>query len=84
MKKSSYFYQIGAMKADRDAKLRDPIFGIFDDNEGAYGRRRIHNEIGMVVGKRRISRILKEQGRIAFGCKSYKKNKRYDSYKKEI
>ena len=62
------------MKADRDAKLRDPVFGIFDDNEGAYGRRCIHDEIGMVVGKRRI----------AFGSKSRKKNKRYDSYKKEL
>jgi putative transposase len=62
------------MKADRDAKLRDPVFGIFDDNEGAYGRRRIHDEIGIIVGKCRI----------AFGSKSYKKNKRYDSYKKEI
>ena len=74
MRKSSYFYQVGAMKADRDAKLRDSVFGIFDDNEGAYGRRHIHDEIGMVVGKCRI----------AFGSKSYKKNKRYDSYKKEI
>ena len=79
MRKSSYFYQVGTMKADRD-----PVFGIFDDNERAYGRRRIHDEIGIIVGKRRISRILKEQGRIAFGCKSYKKNKRYDSYEKEI
>ena len=84
MRKSSHFYQVGAMKADRDAKLRDPVFGIFDDNERAYGRHRIHDEIGIIVGKCRISRILKEQGRIAFGCKSYKKNKRYDSYKKEI
>ena len=74
MRKSSYFYQVGAVKADRDAKLRDPVFGIFDDNERAYGRHRIHDEIGMVVGKCRI----------AFGCKSYKKTKRYDSYEKEI
>lgn len=57
------------MKADRDL-----VFGIFDDNEGAYRRHRIHDEIDMVVGKRRI----------AFGSKSCKKNKRYDSYKKEI
>ncbi|QUC04585.1 hypothetical protein [Atopobium sp. oral taxon 416] len=57
------------MKADRD-----PVFGIFDDNEGAYRRRCIHDEIGMVVSKRRI----------AFGSKSRKKNKRYDSYKKEL
>ena len=69
MRKSSYFYQVGTMKADRD-----PVFGIFDDNERAYGRRRIHNEIGIIVGKCRI----------AFGSKSRKKNKRYDSYKKEI
>ena len=84
MRKSSYLYQVGAMKADRDAEARDPVFGIFDDNERAYGRRRIHDKIGMVVGKRRISHILKEQGRIAFGSKIRKKNKRYDSYEKEI
>ena len=90
MKKSSYYYQVGAMKVDRDAEVRKLVVGIFDSNDGTYGRRRIRDEmaadpeVDAVVGERRISRILKEENLVALGYERRKKNRPYDSYEGEI
>jgi hypothetical protein len=72
-KRSSHFYQVGAMRADRDAGVRELAPGIFDDNDETYGRRRTRDEmaanpeIDTVIGERKVSRVPREGNRVAWG-----------------
>ena len=71
MARSSYQYQQGALRApDRGEEARRRISGVFDANDGIYGRRRIHDELkagGETIGERRIARIMAEEGLEARG-----------------
>lgn len=62
MARSSHQYQLSAIAAgDRDAEARKMVCAVFDASDGAYGRRRIHDELearGHAIGERRIGRIM--------------------------
>lgn len=86
MARSSYQYQQGALRApDRGEEARRRISGVFDANDGIYGRRRIHDEPeagGETIGERRIARIMAEEGLEARG--RTKPKRRYSSYAGEV
>lgn len=86
MARSSYQYQQGALRApDRGEEARRRISGVFDANDGIYGRRRIHDELkagGETIGERRIARIMAEEGLEARG--RTKPKRRYSSYAGEV
>ena len=83
--RSSYQYQIAAIaRGDRHAELREAICEVFDANDGAYGRRRIHDELaanGIVAGEHLIASIMSEEHLIARGRK---RKRGYNSYKGEL
>ena len=89
-KRSSHFYPVGAMRADRDAGVRELAPGTLDDNDGIHGRRRIRDgtaaspEIDTVIGERRISRVPREGNRVAWGHERRKENRPHDSCAGEI
>lgn len=76
----------GALRApDRGEEARRRISGVFDANDGIYGRRRIHDELkagGETIGERRIARIMAEEGLEARG--RTKPKRRYSSYAGEV
>lgn len=86
MARSSHQYQLSAIAAgDRDAGARELVCAVFNANDGAYGRRRIHDELearGHVIGERRIGRIMAEEKLEAHG--KAKPGKAYSSYKGEV
>ncbi|QQX25648.1 IS3 family transposase [Heyndrickxia sporothermodurans] len=63
---SSYHYHIKMMKkVNPDQGLEDLIQSIFEENDGNYGYRRIHLELGnrgYKVNHKRIQRIMKKLG----------------------
>ena len=65
MARSSHQCQPSAIAAgDRDAGARELACAVLDANDGAYGRRRIHDgpeARGHVIGERRIGRIMAEE-----------------------
>ena len=86
MARSSYHYQIRASSApDRDAEARELVRDVFEDSGGAYGRRRIVDELrsrGHAIGERRVARLMAEGKMVAAGA--VKGRKGYCSYKGEI
>ena len=86
MARSSHQYQQGALRApDRDEEARRRISGVFDANDGIYGRRRIHDGLkarGETIGGRGIARIMAEEGLEARG--RTKPKRRYSSYAGEV
>lgn len=85
IKKSSYYYQVGAMAAAGTDDADDAVQAVFRESDGRYGRRRIHDELaaeGVIVGERRISAIMKRKGLVAKGSKRRKRG--YSSYRGEV
>jgi len=83
MAKSSYAYQVIAIKTDKYADLRDDVKGAFIESSSRYGYRRIHSVIksaGATVSEKVIRRIMKEEDLSVPNIK----RKRYSSYKGEI
>ncbi|MBL5812690.1 IS3 family transposase, partial [Bacillus sporothermodurans] len=80
---SSYHYHIKMMKkVNPDQGLEDLIQSIFEENDGNYGYRRIHLELGnrgYKVNHKRIQRIMKKLG--LKGKKFWRKTRKYSSYK---
>lgn len=83
--KSSYDYQISAMsRPDKYAGVRRAVEESFMASGGAYGRRRIHDDLaslGIVVSEKVITSIMKEARLVARGSK---RRRGYSSYKGEI
>lgn len=86
MAQSSHQHQLSAIAAgDRDAGARELACAVFEANDGAYGRRRIHDELeaqGHVIGERGIGRIMAEKRLEARGKASPRKA--HSSYKGEV
>ena len=86
MARSSYHYQVAASKApDRDAGAREAVREVFEESGGAYGRRRVADELrarGHAIGERRVARIMAEGEMVAAG--TVKAKRRYCSYEGEI
>ena len=86
MARSSHQYQPEAMRSpDGDAEAREMACAVFDANDGTYGRRRIHDEPeaqGLVVGERRIGRIMAEERLEARGKAKPKRG--HGSYEGEV
>lgn len=83
MAKSSYHYQVLALKTDKYAELRAMIKKIFEDSHERYGYRRIHfliKSMGTRVSEKVVRRIMKEEKLSVI----YNKRRRYSSYKGEI
>ena len=83
MAKSSYFYQVQALKDDKYSEVRKEIREAFNDSKGRYGYRRIHSVVksaGTIVSEKVIRRIMKEEHLTV----PYIKRKKYNSYKGEI
>ncbi len=83
MAKSSYCYQVTAMKSDKYAKIRTVIAKISLDSSNTYGYRRVHSELqtsNMVLSEKVVRRIMKEENLVV----KTPKRKRYSSYKGEI
>lgn len=86
MSRSSHQYQLSAIaRGDKDAEARRLVCEVFDANDGAYGRRRIRDELasrGHAMGERRIARIMAEEELVARG--RTKPKRRYSSYAGEV
>jgi len=83
MAKSSYSYQVVAIKTDKYTSLRTNVKAAFKESSSRYGYRRIHSIIksdGATVSEKVIRRIMKEE---ALEVPNIKR-KRYSSYKGEI
>lgn len=83
MAKSSYCYQVNAMKTDKYQKLREDIKEAFKESKNRYGYRRIHAVItftGKTISEKVIRRVMKEEGLVVPSIK----RKKYNSYKGEI
>jgi transposase InsO family protein/transposase-like protein len=83
MAKSSYFYQVQALKEDKYSELRKEIKEAFNDSKSRYGYRRIHSVVksaGTIVSEKVIRRIMNEEQLTV----PYIKRKKYNSYKGEI
>ena len=83
MAKSSYEYQVKALRRDKYENIRKEIRKIFDDNYQAYGYRRIHGELknqGRAVSEKVVRRIMKEENVHPF----VPRMKKYSSYQGEI
>jgi len=64
--RSTYYYKARERKSEDD--VTNAIIKIFKDNRSAYGTRKIKVELakqGLVVSRRRIARIMKEQGLVS-------------------
>ncbi len=79
--KSSYFYQLKAIKRSRkDALLRADIRAIFSESFDTYGYRRIHVKLasrGIKVSEKVVRRIMKEEELVVI----HMRRKTYNSYK---
>lgn len=84
MSKSSYFYQLYAMKrSDKYSDLRIRIKNIFEDNYNSYGYRRIHatlKQLNITVSEKVVRKLMKEDQLVAIS----NRRKKYSSYKGEI
>ncbi len=81
--KSSYCYQVIAMKTDRHCEIRGTIRTVFEESKGRYGYRRIHAVIranGQKISEKVIRRLMREQNLIVRKVKK----KKYNSYIGEI
>ena len=79
--KSSYFYQLKAIKrTGKDALLRANIRAIFRESFETYGYRRIHVKLagrGIKVSEKVVRRIMKEEKLVVI----HMRRKTYNSYK---
>lgn len=84
MAKSSYYYQVKQLQSNNKyEKLRETIRGIFEENKGCFGYRRIHvllKNRGVIVSEKVIRRIMKEE---SLEVKT-RRTRKYNSYKGEI
>jgi len=83
MAKSSYEYQVKALKYDKYKNLRQDIRIIFEENYQAYGSERIYGELkkqGKIVSEKVVRRLMKEENIHPF----VPKMKKYSSYQGEI
>ena len=65
--RSTYYYE-AKIRDNQDDELTDIIVKIFKDSRNIYGQRKIKKELqkqGWTVSRRRIGRIMKEQGLIS-------------------
>ena len=83
MARSSYFYHRGlALLPDKYAKLRQRIRELFEENNKAYGYRRIHALLAQEnihISEKVVRRIMFKSDLMVVG----KKRRRYSSYKGE-
>ena len=81
--KSSYCYQVVAMKTDRYFSMREEIRNVFNDSKERYGYRRIHAVLkteGKKISEKVVRRIMREED---LSVRKVKKRK-YSSYQGEI
>lgn len=75
--RSTFYYE--AKERPQEDDMTVPIVEIFEKNRNAYGTRKIKaklHERGLVVSRRRIGRIMKEQGLVStYTIAQYKPNK---------
>ncbi|GAE94699.1 mobile element protein [Gracilibacillus boraciitolerans JCM 21714] len=65
--RSTYYYE-AKVRDDQDGELTDLILDIFKKSRNNYGQRKIKVELkkkGWIVSRRRIGRIMKEQGLVS-------------------
>lgn len=78
--RSTYYYWVKNIgRPDPDAKLKALIQAIYDEHEGRYGYRRIHDELmnrGRQLNHKKVQRIMQE-----LGLKCLVRMKKYRSYK---
>ncbi len=66
--RSTYYYEAKERDTKADDELTKLIVKIFNDNRRVYGQRKIKKELqkkGWQVSRRRIGRIMKEQGLVS-------------------
>ena len=81
--KSSYCYQVVAMKTDRYCTMRKIVRNVFEESRGRYGYRRVHAVIksgGERISEKVIRRLMHEEG---LSVRKVKKRK-FNSYLGEI
>ena len=85
MARSSYQYQVGAMRTpDRYAGTRARINDLFRASGGVYGYRRVHaclRSEGVAISEKVCARIMREEGLVA---RTSARRLRYSSYRGEI
>ena len=84
MPRSTFYYEVKhfSYKAEKDKELLHLIEEIFRDNKGKYGCPRITQELqnrGFAVNKKRVERIMRENG-----ISAYPKKRQYHSYKGQV
>ncbi|KLA12925.1 hypothetical protein B4087_3621 [Bacillus cereus] len=81
--RSTYYDLVKKMnRPDQDADLKAEIKAIYEENEGRYGYRRIHDELtnrGQKVNHKKVQRIMKE-----LGLKCVVRMKKYKSHKEKV
>ncbi len=81
--KSSYCYQVIAMKKDRYSAMKETVRTIFEESKKRYGYRRVHAVIkagGQRISEKVVRRLMREQN---LSVRKVKKRK-YSSYLGEI
>ena len=81
--KSSYCYQVVAMKTDRYCAMREIVRNVFEESKGRYGYRRVHAVIkagGKQISEKVIRRLMHEED---LSVRKIKKRK-FNSYLGEI
>lgn len=70
--RSTYYFEVDQKKKDEkvkaEAQLTDTIVEIFNNNRKSYGTRRMKNEldkIGLTVSRRKIGRIMRQNGLVS-------------------
>ena len=84
MAKSTYYFEISKkdVVTERNRELMVVIKGIFEQNKGRYGVRRVHRELtnrGYQVNHKRVQRLMHEMGLLGKRPKE-----KYHSYKGEV
>lgn len=83
MAKSSYFYQILAMKKDKYELVRKDLRKDFSENRQCYGYRRLHAVLasnGITISEKVVLRLMHEENLVVPSVK----RKKYSSYKGEL
>lgn len=83
MAKSSYFYQIQAMKKDKYEIARKELRKVFSTNRQCYGYRRLHTALtsnGRTISEKVVLRLMHEEDLVVRSVK----RRKYNSYKREL
>ena len=84
MAKSSYYYQKKILRSsDKYQEQREKIRGLFEENKGRFGYRRIHallKDRGITLSEKVVRRIMKEEELSV----KVRRARKYSSYKGEI